>query len=288
MSHIIYEKRDKQDADQLKSCPDIYANLSITIVFAIIPTMNIGIIDFNPDQTPDRSQYVKRISSLLPEGTNYSGIFYMDIDKLDQYDALILSGSRFFATQYQSAVRSSKELSGDFADIDKAVKKISDYKGPIFGICFGAQILAHIHGAELGSLQTTEAGYLTHQLTEIGANDQVFKKLNHTFWGAQLHADFVKTLPKNTNEKADIIATRNGYIHAFRIVEPSGVTHYGTQPHPEMSNPNDATFLVRVNKIWLEDEIGAEAYKKAIKTPDDATFQLGSALSRFVQTLKVK
>lgn len=248
--------------------------------------MSIGIIDFNPDQTPDRSQYVKRISSLLPEGTEYKGIFFKDIDGLNQYEALILSGSRFFATQYQRAVNSGEELSGDFADIDEAVKKITKYRGPIFGICFGAQILAHIHGAELGSLPVTEAGYLTHQLTETGASDPVFRELNQTFWGSQLHTDFVKTLPKNTDEKADVIATRNGYIHAFRIVKPSGVTHYGTQPHPEMSNPDDATYLVRVNKIWLEDEIGTEAYKKALEIPDDATFQLGLAISGFIRALK--
>ena len=162
------------------------------------------------------------------------------------------------------------------------------YKGPIFGICFGAQILAHIHGAELGRLPLTEAGYLTHQLTAIGASDPVFKDLDQTFWGAQVHTDFVQTLPENTDEKSDIIATRNGYIHAFRIIEPSGLTHYGTQPHPEMSNPDDATFLVRVNVSWLKNEIGAEAYEKALEIPDDANFQLGSAISEFVRGLKAK
>ncbi|MEI6228755.1 MAG: hypothetical protein WCP11_01890 [Candidatus Saccharibacteria bacterium] len=180
--------------------------------------MTIGIIDFNPDQNPDRSQYVKRISALLPEGTAYKGVFFRDINNLDQYDAIILSGSKFFATQYQRDVRSGAELSGESADVDVAVKKIMGYKGPIFGICFGAQILAHIHGAELGRLPITEAGYLTHQLTEIGANDPVFSGLDQTFWGAQLHMNFVQTLLEDTDEKSDIIATRNGYIHAFRII----------------------------------------------------------------------
>lgn len=66
------------------------------------------------------------------------------------------------------------------------------------------------------------------------------------------------------------------------------MTHYGIQPHPEMSNPDDANYPVRVNVGWLKNEIGAEAYEKAVEIPDDATFQLGSVISKFIRGLKAK
>ncbi|MEI6228754.1 MAG: hypothetical protein WCP11_01885 [Candidatus Saccharibacteria bacterium] len=55
-----------------------------------------------------------------------------------------------------------------------------------------------------------------------------------------------------------------------------------------MSNPDDANYPVRVNVGWLKNEIGAEAYEKAVEIPDDATFQLGSVISKFIRGLKAK
>ena len=55
---------------------------------------------------------------------------------------------------------------------------------------------------------------------------------------------------------------------------------YGVQPHPEMSNPNDATFLVDVNSTWLRNELGELEYKKASMVPEDeGTNQTGAESS---------
>ncbi len=250
--------------------------------------MKIGIVDYNPDKNPDRRNYVERIGSLLPEGVDHSGIPFRDtdaFDDLDQMDALILSGSKLSATLYHRAVNSGEELEGDYISVDESILPIAEFSGPIFGICFGAQILAHVKGGTLGRLDMSEAGYLTHELTEAGSQDPIFGQVDQTFWGAHMHTDYVDSLPDNSEMTGDAMATRGGYIHAFRIVEAGETVHYGTQPHPEMSNPNNATFLVDVNRSWLEEEIGAQPYQQALIVPGNATFQLGSTVTQFVNHL---
>ncbi|HBG81574.1 TPA: hypothetical protein DDW69_01910 [candidate division CPR2 bacterium] len=245
----------------------------------------IGIIDFNPDQNPDRRQYVKRISALLSGNVSGEGIFFREVDDLNKYDALILSGSKLISKHYQEMVRSGQGLEGDYIWIDRAVQEIANFKGPIFGICFGSQILAHIFGGEIGRLDKTEAGYLLHELTDVGLNDPIFGKLGKTFWASHYHINYVKTLPDNPNLASDVLATRNGYIHAFRIKTASGVTHYGTQPHPEMSNPKDAVFLVEVNKERLIEDIGVEECNKALEIPSNASFEFQNVIKEFVKRI---
>ena len=206
----------------------------------------IGIIDFNPDQNPDKRQYVERISALVPQGVATQGMPFRQLRRLSDFDALILTGSRLSAANYQCMVKSGKAPGDEYLSVDNVVKELRGYTKPLFGICFGAQLIAHLVGGEIGSLAETEAGYLTHQLTEEGKKDPLFRNLPPVFYGAHLHTDYVANLPKGGGIDSRILATRNGHIHAFRI-GTNNTFYYGTQFHPEMSNKDDAAFLVRAN-----------------------------------------
>lgn len=247
----------------------------------------IGIIDFNPDQNPDRRQYIKRISSLIPKDFSVEGILFRDNRDVLKYDALILSGSRLSATDYQKMVEENQVVGGDYISVDKITEKLFKYKGPMLGICFGAQLIAYIMGGKLGKLEKTEAGYLEHRLTPQGEIDPIFNHLADIFYGAHLHTDYIAVLPKGKDIKeSNILATRNGFIHAYGVLCNNGSMRYGVLFHPEMSNPSDATFLVDVNSQWLRKAIGDKEYEKARIVPKQADFEVRKTITKFVETLR--
>jgi GMP synthase-like glutamine amidotransferase len=250
-------------------------------------SVKIGIIDFNPDQNPDRREYIRRIGALIPEKIKYEGVHFRDEVNFSDYNALILSGSKLSATDYQKMVRCNSVEGADYESVDKVAKLLSNYQGPMFGICFGSQLMAHIMGGNLGKLEQTEAGYLEHQLTEEGKKDVVFGNLSETFFGAHMHTDFVKTLPQDKQVKeGSIIATRNNMIHIYKVICQNGAVRYGVQAHPEMSNNKDATFLVSVNQTWLEDKLGKSEYNNALIIPSNADYQLAQTITRFAELIR--
>jgi|GEM_PF-1427346 len=250
--------------------------------------IRIGIVDFNPDQNPDTRQYVRRISKLIPDDFEAEGIFFKDDTDYSDYDALILSGSKLSASNYQEMAEHGMAIEGDYVFVDNAVQKLSRYKGSMFGICFGSQLIARVIGGDLGKLEKTEAGYLAHRLTDDGKKDPVFGRLPDIFYGAHLHNDYVKSLPAAGENITDsqILATRNGHIHAYKIICSNGSVMYGVQPHPEMSSPRDATFLVEVNGTWLEDAIGNQEYQNALTVPFGADYELAKTIAKFAEIVK--
>jgi GMP synthase-like glutamine amidotransferase len=249
-------------------------------------TLKIGILDFNPDKSPDLREYPRRISYFFPRDVDYRSLLFRNNPDLSPYDALFLSGSKLSATLYERMVDQGRIEGRDYEDVDRVAERLARYKGHMFGICFGSQLMAHVMGGRLGRLNKTEAGYLSHTLTTEGQNDEIFGYLPRTFHGAHLHRDYVDQLPCGSNvSRADVLATRNGFIHAYRVVERDGIIRYGIQPHPEMSTSTDATFLVRVNGSWLKDEIGPIEYGNALIIPNGVGFELPRTITRFVFNL---
>jgi GMP synthase-like glutamine amidotransferase len=248
----------------------------------------IGIVDFNPDQKPDEIGYIRRISALIPTDYNWEGFVFRDARDIGYYDALILSGSKLSATYYQRMKKQGKIEGDDYIYVDKFAEQLSDYDGPVLGICFGNQLLAHSMGSELDRLEQTEVGYLPHELTSYGKRDRVFGHLNDTFYGAHMHRDFVKTLPIGENVSlSHCLAKRNGMIHAFGVLYYGGndrgrVMRYGVQPHPEMSTPDSASFFPTIRKGLLTIELGPEEVEKALVIPSGADFEFSKIITNFV------
>ncbi|MEK6963357.1 MAG: hypothetical protein AABX70_02935 [Nanoarchaeota archaeon] len=250
-------------------------------------TGKIGIINFNPDQNPDTIEYIDKIGALIPQGIEYRGFHFTEQVDFSGCSALILSGSKLSATNYQKMVQKGAIEGADYLSIDGIAKKLAAYQGSMFGICFGAQLVAHVMGGRLGKLVRVEPGYLQHELTDAGKKDLIFGKLPERFYGAHLHQDYVDTLPNGELVKsADVLAMRNGFIHAFKAVCANGAVRYGVQPHPEMSTPENAVFLVRHTKSWLEGEIGREEYENALIIPTDAGYELAETITQFAQSIK--
>lgn len=236
----------------------------------------IGIIDFNPEAgTPsDELHYIEKIRALLPPG-KADGIIFRDVSDLSTYDGLILSGSKLSAAAYQGM----KQREGDYKGVERVAEQLRDYNGSAFGICFGSQLLALVAGGSVGTLEMAEVGYLPHGLTPAGKKDPVFGELPQRFFGAHLHNDFVKRLPKG----GKVLARRNGMIYAYRLQRGDSMW-YGCQPHPEMSTPENSTILA--NRALRSGIIGAGEYNVARVVPRDAEYALSKTLAKFAELVK--
>lgn len=308
--------------------------------------LQAGIVDFNPKRmTPeearaagipddlttflaDHRQYALNIARQFPEGVAWFDAqtpwFFRDTladpskqRRLSGSDVLILSGSGMSAHRYQEGVdKGFKE--GDRELLAKSEQLVRDHLGEgkwVLGICFGGQIGITAVGGEIGRLpenehgnSVTEAGWLSHQLTDAGRDDEVFGELPDRFYAPHFHNDYVTKLPEVGSviktksgdlkvTRAEILAIRKGYldrdglhqretsyIHACIIEFENGARLYQIQPHPEMATPEKANFLVRKNP-WLagDDEMGQAYYDRAMLLPDEPDFAVARVITRFTE-----
>lgn len=237
----------------------------------------IGIIDFNPKAgtNEDKIHYVEKIRDIIPGGTAPEGIVFREARDLSRYSGLVLTGSALSAANYQR-MAGERQISGDdYHAVDAVARQLVNYEGSVFGICFGAQLVAFIRGGRIGTLESIEVGYLDHELTKEAEYDPVFGHLPRRFYGAHLHRDFVKELP----DGGKVLATRRGMIYAYRLDSPGGRVWYGCQPHPEMSTTKNATFFLELAKC--EGLIDDAEYHKALTLTEGADFGLSETLAKF-------
>lgn len=279
-----------------------------------------GIPDDLIEHLGDWRQYPPNIAQHFPEGVSwfraeqpwYFGSVMADkkhLQRLRTSDVLILSGSGLSAHHYQHG-----EISEEYRSaLKKSQEVIRDHLGEgkwILGICFGGQLAIHAVGGDIERLPNniTEVGWLPHQLTTDGKRDEIFSVLPNTFFAPHLHNDYVEKLPPvgtkiqtSSGEievvLADILATRAGYqdktdlanaetnyVMASVVEFNNGARLYQIQPHPEMSTPQKANFLVRMNPwVGKANEMGAVYYQNALTIPEGANFSVAQIIPNFVR-----
>ncbi|MFB6130451.1 MAG: type 1 glutamine amidotransferase [Salinigranum sp.] len=130
------------------------------------------------------------------------------------YDAGVLSGS--WASVYWDLAWIGP-LKGWVSDaVDRGL--------PLFGVCFGHQLLADVLGGEVVGRDTYELGY--HEITHAPGS-RLFAGVPRRFVAFTAHSDDVVSLPPGAEKLAE-----NEYsIHAFRKGDAVGV-----QFHPEFDS----------------------------------------------------
>ncbi len=100
---------------------------------------------------------------------------------------------------------------------------------PLFGICYGHQLLARAAGGEVGfHPQGKEIGTVAVNRLDAAREDRLFQGLPDSFPAHVTHAQTVLALPPGATRLA---ANRHEPNHAFRLGEMA----WGVQFHPEYS-----------------------------------------------------
>lgn len=301
-----------------------------------------SIIDFNPkrmnleqltengiptklaDQFGDFRQYPLNIAAQLADGA----VWYspdkpwhfkqtlLDSERfleLTEAETLILSGSGMSAYKYQEGIGIEESDEKALGKAEELVRQqLIDNKW-VLGICFGGQIAIKAVGGKIGRLPengrgvtVTESGWLDHELTDVGREDEIFGQLTSPFYAPHLHNDFVSELPavgtqvSHSNQvitvvRSEVLAVRHGflgqngltnldtqYIQASLIEFDNSARLYQIQPHPEMATPEKANFLVRQNP-WIAnpDEMAQDYYDQALQVPTNADFSVARVITDF-------
>ncbi|MCR4328733.1 MAG: gamma-glutamyl-gamma-aminobutyrate hydrolase family protein [Patescibacteria group bacterium] len=158
------------------------------------------------------TSYLPQLENLLI-GSLSRAIKYSEIDSIDadDFDAVVLSGGHGFP------------VSGNEERLQKEISLVIDSKKPIFGICFGFEVVARAFGAKLELMQNKERGILDIQVVvpdELFLNIQNFQVFESHRWVVKEPAEDLMVLARS---KDGVEAIK----HKTRPI-------YGVQFHPEM------------------------------------------------------
>jgi GMP synthase (glutamine-hydrolysing) len=115
------------------------------------------------------------------------------------------------------------------AQSEDFLKRAADRSIPLYGVCFGHQLLAQTFGGKVEKCQHGwELGTVPLTLTEAGKADSLFSDMPESFTAQMSHGDVVTELPPG----AVALAQNDHWAYqAFRL----GDVIWGTQFHPEFT-----------------------------------------------------
>jgi anthranilate/para-aminobenzoate synthase component II len=167
--------------------------------------MNILVID-------NGTKYLPQLISLLTKH-QVSVINFSEIQSssVDNYDVIILSGGHKFP------------INGNESKLEKEIELIKSTSVPIFGICFGFELIAHCYGAELELMNRKEKGILD---INVIVPDVIFDQIPN-FKVYESHRWVVK---KTSTELIALAESKDGIEAIKHKTKPI----YAVQFHPEM------------------------------------------------------
>lgn len=136
--------------------------------------------------------------------------------KIKPDDLIVLSGSGEYTASWNNDT---------FAD---EIEIIKSHKGPLIGVCFGMQLMAHAYGAHLHQLTEKRYGLAPITAVNPGApftNDEypvVFE--GHSWSVKKLHSPLVSLAESGSG---------------VEILRHKTLPHYGVQFHPEATDPGN-------------------------------------------------
>lgn len=174
------------------------------------------IIDFG-------SQYTQLIARRVWELRIWCEIipYHYVPDSLDEYQAVILSGSPFSVHDQDAPTIDLDKLHGTF---------------PVLGVCYGAQLIAKKFGGIVEPTNLREYGSAKLELLKI--DDSFFKKVENHSQVWMSHGDTIIKLPSDASL---IASTQSVEVAAYKL----GTSTYGIQFHPEVYHTNCGKQMLR-------------------------------------------
>jgi GMP synthase (glutamine-hydrolysing) len=186
------------------------------------------------------SQYTQLIARKIRELNVYCEIYpFNHIPVLDNsVKGIVLSGSPYSVRDKSAPRLDISYIKGRF---------------PVLGICYGAQLLAHINGGEVVPSKTREYGRAN--LKYIDHSSPLFRKIKENTQVWMSHGDTIINLPENYRI---IAGTRDISIGAFSVLEE---LIFGLQFHPEVYHTTEGkqileNFVVDIcncSRLWTPD-----------------------------------
>lgn len=169
------------------------------------------------------SQFTQLIARRLREMNVYCEIhpFNKIPEITSQIKGVILSGS-------PHSVRQEKPLNPDLSNIKG--------KLPLLGICYGAQLLSHFYGGEVGMSNSREYGRAN--LNFVDHENPLFKDISNNSQVWMSHGDTIVKIPSNYKI---ISSTHDVKIAGYAI---EGEQSWGIQFHPEVYHSTEGTKLL--------------------------------------------
>ena len=170
------------------------------------------------------SQFTQLIARRLRELNVYCEIHpYNKIPEItSDIKGVILSGS-------PHSVRQENPLNPNLAHIKG--------KLPLLGICYGAQLLAHFYGGEVGKSNSREYGRAN--LSFVEDNNPLFKGISNESQVWMSHADTILKVPESYNI---IASTHDVKVAGFAI---NNEQTWGIQFHPEVYHSTEGAQLLK-------------------------------------------
>jgi len=110
-------------------------------------------------------------------------------------------------------------------------------KLPLLGICYGAQLLAHFYGGEVGKSNSREYGRAN--LSFVEDNNPLFNDISNESQVWMSHADTILKVPENYNI---IASTHDVKVAGFAINDEQT---WGIQFHPEVFHSTEGATLLQ-------------------------------------------
>lgn len=170
----------------------------------------------------------------------------------DHFAGVIVTGSAAMVTERRAWSERSAQWLHD------AVRAHT----PVFGICYGHQLLAHALGGEVGDNPAgREMGTVELSLQDAAAEDPLFKGLPGRFSAQATH---VQTVLRAPDGAVTLASSALDACHAFRW----GRRAWGVQFHPEFSGTHMRGYVhARRDALLAEGHCPAALSRKIAATP---------------------
>lgn len=221
--------------------------------------MKIGILETgrpNPTLAARHGTYADMVAALLKDGDGlFFERFHVQEDEFPESalscDGWVITGSRHSVTEETPWMLRLEELLRDAVDA----------KRPIFGICFGHQILAKALGADVRKAPNGwQLGLQSYQVTD---RPDWMADAPDTLRINAIHEDQVLSLP----EGARLLATSTACPFAGLAY---GDVAASFQAHPEFTLPFEKDLLTTYSGVSFPDDLGQQALA-SVTAPDAET-----------------
>lgn len=187
-------------------------------------------------------------------------------DRIAQNNAVIIGGAGVHSAT------NDDEFTPGLIDL---VRRMVEQELPLFGSCYGHQIIARALGGEvIHDPEHAEVGAHEVEITEAGRSDPLFGTCPERMPVLMGHQDRVSRLPEGAVELARSETCGN---QAFRV---EGKPVYCTQFHTELSPERILERLELYRHIYMPDEQEFAAMKESLVPTPDAELLMRRFLER--------